>query len=56
MPIYEFECEECNQKFQELLSVSDWEQKNKDGFTCQKCGSKNVEEVLSASVQTSRKS
>jgi len=56
MPVYEFECKECNQKFQEILSIKDWEDKNKDGFDCVKCGSKKVEEILSANVQTSRKS
>jgi putative FmdB family regulatory protein len=56
MPVYEFECKECNHRFQELMPVNAWEKKSKDGFTCPKCGSKNVEEVLSANVQTSRKS
>ncbi len=60
MPIYEFECRECNHKFQQIMSVSEWEVKAKgdkqEGFTCPKCGSKNVEELLSARVQTSKKS
>jgi putative FmdB family regulatory protein len=56
MPVYEFDCRECNNRFQELMPVSEWEKKRKDGFKCPKCGSKNVEEVLSASVQTSKKS
>ncbi|NLV32853.1 MAG: zinc ribbon domain-containing protein [Acidobacteria bacterium] len=56
MPVYEFECEECSHKFQEMIPVSDWEKKQKDGFSCPECGSRKVEEVLSANVQTSRKS
>jgi putative FmdB family regulatory protein len=56
MPIYEFECGECNHRFQEIMSVNDWEKKQKKGFTCPECKSKNVDEVLSASVQTSKKS
>lgn len=56
MPVYEFECKECNRKFEEVISVDAWEKKQKDGFACPKCGSKNVEEVLSANVQTSKKS
>jgi putative FmdB family regulatory protein len=56
MPVYEFDCKDCNRKFEEVISVDAWEKKQKDGFTCPKCGSKNVEEVLSANVQTSRKS
>lgn len=56
MPVYEFECKNCNRRFQEVISVNTWEEKQKDGFVCPQCGSKNVEEIISANVQTSRKS
>jgi hypothetical protein len=39
-----------------IWSVATWEEKQKNGRACPKCGAKNVEEVLSANVQTSRKS
>jgi putative FmdB family regulatory protein len=56
MPVYEFDCKECNHRFQELMPVNEWEKKRKAGFKCPKCGSRNVGEVLSVSVQTSKKS
>ncbi|HSW39935.1 MAG TPA: zinc ribbon domain-containing protein [Acidobacteriota bacterium] len=56
MPIYEYRCLQCDHTFQEMISFSVWEKKQKDGFTCPKCGSRNVEQALSANVQTSKKS
>jgi len=43
MPIYEFNCSECNENFEELrLSSSSFK-----GIACPKCGSKKVNKALS---------
>jgi putative FmdB family regulatory protein len=57
MPVYSFECLKCGHKFDETLSVTEYEQKGKKGFSCPKCRSRNVEQlVLGCTVQTSKKS
>jgi len=43
MPIYEFVCESCSHKFEELLAISDKTLPN-----CPKCQSKETKKVLSA--------
>ncbi len=57
MPQYSFECLKCGHKFDEFLSVSEYEKKEAEGFTCPKCRSKEVEQlVLGCTVQTKKKS
>ena len=41
MPIYEFECKECMEKFEELASPTQTDIK------CPKCGSERVEKLFS---------
>ena len=42
MPIYEYRCNACEEKFEEYLSTSD-----KPAPPCPKCGSAEVERLLS---------
>lgn len=57
MPVYSFECLKCGRKFDETLSVTEYEKKERKGFSCPKCKSKEVEQlVLGCTVQTSKKS
>ena len=57
MPSYAFECTKCGHKFDALLSLSEYEKKEKQGFKCPKCHSKRVEQLISrCTVQTSKKS
>jgi putative FmdB family regulatory protein len=41
MPIYEFECEECGTRFEELVAAAD------AGAECPECGSSQVRRLLS---------
>jgi putative FmdB family regulatory protein len=41
MPIYEFECKECGERFEELVSSS------AEGATCPACRSRNARRLLS---------
>jgi putative FmdB family regulatory protein len=55
MPDYEYHCRDCGATFTVHLTISEHE-KNPPP-ECQKCGSKNVEQLLSgAMVITSKKS
>jgi len=45
MPIYEYRCQGCRQKFEQLVRSS---RKADKGITCPKCGSQEVERQLSA--------
>ena len=57
MPEYSFECLKCGHKFDQTLSVTEYEKKEAKGFTCPKCRSKNVEQlVLGCMIQTKKKS
>ncbi len=56
MPIYEFDCLKCKNTFTLMLSFSEYEKKAKAGFRCPKCQSKKVEQLVSAQVQTPKKS
>ncbi len=57
MPQYSFECRKCGHKFDEVLSIAEYEKKEAEGFSCPKCHSKKVEQlVLGCSVQTRKKS
>jgi len=42
MPIYEFRCKECGEVFEELVLG-----KSGENITCHKCGSKEVEKLMS---------
>ncbi len=57
MPLYSFECLKCSHKFEETLSVKEYEKKEAKGFSCPKCHSKDVEQlVLGCMIQTKKKS
>lgn len=57
MPVYSFECMKCGHKFDRTMLISEYEKKEKRGFSCPKCDSKDVEQlVLGCTVQTSKKS
>jgi putative FmdB family regulatory protein len=57
MPIYAFECLKCKLEFEEALSFEDYEKKEREGFTCPQCQSKEVEQlILAATLHTSKKS
>ncbi len=43
MPIYDYRCKKCGNRFTVMVSISD-----RDKVTCQKCGSPQVEQLISA--------
>jgi len=43
MPIYEFNCEDCDKEFETLVRTSDWEGE----VECPSCGSEKLEKRLS---------
>jgi putative FmdB family regulatory protein len=54
MPRYEFFCEDCNQPFEKILTLSEYENGE---VTCPVCGGKRVhQEVAAFSIVTSKKS
>lgn len=50
MPIYEYKCKGCGEVSEILVGVSD----HGDPLKCQKCGSLNLERVMSASYASIR--
>lgn len=44
MPIYEFQCQECQKKFETLLASS----AKVNEVSCPECQSKNIKKVISA--------
>lgn len=44
MPFYEYKCQDCGHKFEELRKMSEMD----DGIACPKCGSNNTKRELSA--------
>jgi putative FmdB family regulatory protein len=44
MPMYEYRCEECGNRYEELRRMSEADQ----DLSCPKCGSSGVERLLSA--------
>jgi putative FmdB family regulatory protein len=56
MPIYSFECLSCRYEFEEMLSFEDYEKKEREGFSCPRCHSKKVEQLIpAATLHTSKK-
>jgi putative FmdB family regulatory protein len=49
MPIYEYQCKDCGNKFSRLQNVG----ATGEGVHCPKCEAENVERVLSAFASTS---
>lgn len=45
MPIYEFQCQDCNSPFEVIVLSAD----KITEVTCSKCGSKNIKKKISAS-------
>ncbi len=43
MPVYEFRCQDCGNKFTVLCGISE-----KDKLTCPECNSSNIRQVISA--------
>ncbi len=57
MPFYDFQCLKCGHKFQEILSLVEYDKRERKGFRCPKCMTKRVEQVVvPAMVETSKKS
>ena len=46
MPIYEYRCRDCGERFEELRSVR--ESESDEGLECPRCGERRVERLLSA--------
>ena len=44
MPIYTYVCKDCDEKFDLLIGVTS----EKAELKCEKCGSKNIEKILSS--------
>jgi putative FmdB family regulatory protein len=51
MPIYEYECRKCNERFEVLQKASD----SNEGLNCPKCDADKPERVLSAFCSTGAK-
>ena len=45
MPLFEFECRKCGERFEELMAASEAAE---GGVPCPSCGSKSTEKALSA--------
>ena len=57
MPSYEFLCRQCGKAFELFVSLSEYEQKQKEGIQCPGCASRDVSRQLSSiQVKTSKKS
>lgn len=52
MPIYEYECKKCNERFEVLQKISD----GNEGLRCPKCDAEEPERVLSAFCSAGSKS
>ncbi|NLV21401.1 MAG: zinc ribbon domain-containing protein [Syntrophomonadaceae bacterium] len=51
MPIFDFECSDCGNKFDLLIA-----NKDKDKAQCTKCGSRNIKQLLSMFATSSASS
>lgn len=57
MPTYEFLCRNCGNAFEWLVSLSEYERKQKEGIQCPGCASQDISRQLSSvQVKTSKKS
>ena len=45
MPTYQFRCEKCNKRFEQTITLAEYDKKN---FKCPKCKSKKVKQELTA--------
>jgi putative FmdB family regulatory protein len=48
MPCYEFRCTECNNEFEVILPISQYEKPTLE--PCSKCGEKTIEQIIGASA------
>jgi len=51
MPLYEYQCEQCGDRFERLMSLTEAARRSK----CPKCGSKSVRKLMSAVASISSK-
>jgi putative FmdB family regulatory protein len=51
MPIYEFECEKCGNKFEEFC----WPEEDTAKLTCPKCGESEFKKLMSSFSKSSGK-
>jgi putative FmdB family regulatory protein len=49
MPLFEFTCKTCHETFEEITSST-----SRQTIICPKCGSRDVQKLLSATVQTGK--
>jgi putative FmdB family regulatory protein len=57
MPTYEFLCLKCEESFERIYSLNEYETEMKKKIKCPKCASTNVVRQISAvQVKTSKKS
>jgi putative FmdB family regulatory protein len=57
MPTYEFLCSKCEKSFEIVSSISQFEQKQREGIQCPTCGSPEVKRQISSfQVKTAKKS
>ncbi|MFC1945828.1 zinc ribbon domain-containing protein [Chloroflexota bacterium] len=48
MPIYEYECEKCHEKFEMFRSITE----NDNDVACPRCGGKQTKRVISSFATT----
>jgi putative FmdB family regulatory protein len=57
MPTYEFLCQKCEESFERIYSLDEYEKETKKKIKCPKCASTSVVRQISAvQVKTSKKS
>jgi len=57
MPTYEFRCEKCQKRFEQVWSLSEYDRKIKEKHKCPSCGSTRVVKTVSmVQVKTAKKS
>jgi putative FmdB family regulatory protein len=49
MPLFEFTCKACHETFEEITTST-----SRETIICPKCGSRDVQKLLSATVITSK--
>ena len=53
MPVYEYECRGCGQRFTEMMSIDDHEKRK---LQCPRCKSQSTEALVESYVATTKKS